>query len=335
MSCQEIVPSSYRFMDESRLKRLTFSLGIRAGGYAWLSGHTGVRQDPTGSAMVMDPSLREQMAVAYEKVDTILAAAGLASEDVVHIVEYIPSPYLSEHTAVAADVRRELGHGQAHVFVAPIVRLLRDGARIEVEVVARERGSSSSLRFLSGAGSTPEAAVEDVRSRMDSLRSSPGEIVRTNVWAVGETTQVEDLHISCVVGTPDSPSEPSVRIDIAAGIDREVTPVFVDGHRAGARVDDIVSLTACIGAGDRLFADELRANYELIGRALASLGSDLRSVVKTVELITEPVLEGYAATADVRRLFFSSPFPAATGVIVSSLPGDARVVVEATAVLSS
>jgi enamine deaminase RidA (YjgF/YER057c/UK114 family) len=56
---------------------------------------------------------------------------------------------------------------------------------------------------------------------------------------------------------------------------------------------------------------------ERLGEVLREAGCDYGDVVVTREYIVSK--EGYKGTADLRRRFFSEPFPAATGVIVAGL----------------
>ena len=66
------------------------------------------------------------------------------------------------------------------------------------------------------------------------------------------------------------------------------------------------------------------------GEILAAAGCGYKDVVATREYIT--TTEGYRKTADVRRKYFTRPYPAATGVIVAGLlrPG-ALIEIEAIA----
>jgi enamine deaminase RidA (YjgF/YER057c/UK114 family) len=69
--------------------------------------------------------------------------------------------------------------------------------------------------------------------------------------------------------------------------------------------------------------------YTRLGEVLRLAGCTFADVVATREFIT--TTDGYRETAEVRRRYFSEPFPAATGVIVAGLlrPG---VVIELEAV---
>ncbi len=78
---------------------------------------------------------------------------------------------------------------------------------------------------------------------------------------------------------------------------------------------------------------QTRVIYRQLGEVLERAGCDFADVVQTREFIT--TTERYRETADIRRQFFSEPFPAATGVIVAGLlrPG-VMIELEAVAALS-
>ena len=70
--------------------------------------------------------------------------------------------------------------------------------------------------------------------------------------------------------------------------------------------------------------------YERLGEVLEQAGCRFVDVVSTREFIT--TTEGYRETAEIRRRYFSEPFPAATGVIVAGLLRPGVVIeLEATA----
>ena len=81
---------------------------------------------------------------------------------------------------------------------------------------------------------------------------------------------------------------------------------------------------------------QTRMVYENIKDMLASAGATFDDVVKTTEYITPAALPNYKATADIRREYFKKDFPAATGVIVSSLVRpDMLIEIDAIAVLDA
>ena len=81
-------------------------------------------------------------------------------------------------------------------------------------------------------------------------------------------------------------------------------------------------------------AAQLRVIYGKLAEILAAAGGTLDDVVMTREYVT--TLDGYKATADVRREVFREPFPAAVGVVVAGLVHrDALIELEAVAELGS
>jgi len=69
-------------------------------------------------------------------------------------------------------------------------------------------------------------------------------------------------------------------------------------------------------------------------RLLEAAGGGMEHIVETTEYIT--TTEHYRRTAEVRREFFSAPYPAATGVIVAGLLREGAVIeISAVAVLPS
>ena len=75
--------------------------------------------------------------------------------------------------------------------------------------------------------------------------------------------------------------------------------------------------------GDVLHADDLveqtRQIYVNASEIMRIAGTSMESVVKTVDYIVPQAVKEYGLTRQVRREFFASPFPAATGVVVHSL----------------
>jgi enamine deaminase RidA (YjgF/YER057c/UK114 family) len=120
----------------------TFSLGRQDGDVAWLSGHSGATWDAARQKMVVGGSMAEQSVTMYEKIGTILAAAGLGFDDVVHVVENVTAIGLDSYPD-AEDVRREVFGGRAPTLTTVIVdRLVRRAALIEVQVTADLGGGS-------------------------------------------------------------------------------------------------------------------------------------------------------------------------------------------------
>jgi 2-iminobutanoate/2-iminopropanoate deaminase len=72
--------------------------------------------------------------------------------------------------------------------------------------------------------------------------------------------------------------------------------------------------------------------FRRMGEILKAAGGSYDDVVKTTDYVT--TLEGYRATAEIRRRYFTKGFPAATGVVVKSLVNaDALIEIDAIAVV--
>lgn len=89
----------------------TFSLGRQDGDEAWLSGHSGATWDAARQKMVVGGSMAEQSGIMYEKIGTILAAAGLGFGNIVHVVENVTASGLDSYPD-AEEVRRTVFGGR-------------------------------------------------------------------------------------------------------------------------------------------------------------------------------------------------------------------------------
>ena len=70
-------------------------------------------------------------------------------------------------------------------------------------------------------------------------------------------------------------------------------------------------------AGEGDIALQTRVIFEKIGRLLAEAGASFANIVETTEYFVWS--DDYRKTADVRREFFTYPYPAATGIPVERL----------------
>ena len=142
-----IKPRHFPWFDYARY---SFSLGVKAGQGAYLSGHTASRYDPDAGRIVVTGGMAEQARTAYAKIGAILEAADLSFSDVVRIVEYV-RPEGIERYAEAAAVREEVfGAHRPAVDTAPVRSLLRPDAFIEIEATAgpRSAGQPGGVVFL-------------------------------------------------------------------------------------------------------------------------------------------------------------------------------------------
>ena len=114
----------------------SFSLGLKAGDRAYLSGHTASEFDPVSKRIVVRGGIGEQVRTAYRKIGAILEAAGMDTRNIVRIVEYL-KPDGIERYAECAAVRGELlGAHAPTINTVPVRSLLRPDAFLEVEVTA-------------------------------------------------------------------------------------------------------------------------------------------------------------------------------------------------------
>ncbi|MBI3328850.1 MAG: hypothetical protein HYZ81_19370 [Nitrospinae bacterium] len=139
MTKRALEPAYFPFFD---YKGYSFSLGLETPEAVWLSGHTASRYAADHGRIVVEGDIVAQSRVAYEKIATILQAAGLSLHDVVRTVDYVPIEGIADY-ARTAELRRELFGAQPPVTSTVVVnRLLRPTALIEIEVVASPGGSA-------------------------------------------------------------------------------------------------------------------------------------------------------------------------------------------------
>jgi enamine deaminase RidA (YjgF/YER057c/UK114 family) len=124
---------------------------------------------------------------------------------------------------------------------------------------------------------------------------------------------------------------PIVSTIVVKSLLRETALIEVEATASagGSRTAVVVASVAGDPAAGNVTGQCRKAYAELAG-LLKDGGADLDSVVKTTEFIVPAALADYRHTADVRREVFSTPYPAATGVICERLarPGG-QILVEA------
>lgn len=126
----------------------TFCLGLHEDQAAWTSGHTCAQFDPAVGKMTVGGSMEQQARIAYEKVLTILAGAGMGPADVTRITENVTLSGLPEYDAATA-VREELfGEHRPTVRTVVVERLVRRKAFLEIELHAVS-GGGKELRVAS------------------------------------------------------------------------------------------------------------------------------------------------------------------------------------------
>jgi aminoacrylate peracid reductase len=112
-------------------KKLTFSPAVRAGDFIFVSGLTATDDDGN---LVHEGDIVEQTRAIYQKIGRILAVHGAGIEHIVDTLEFfVPDPRYNQ----TAKVRRELfGNVFPTAAGIPVQSLIREGALIEIKVVA-------------------------------------------------------------------------------------------------------------------------------------------------------------------------------------------------------
>ena len=140
MTVPAIIPSHFPYFP---YEGFTFSLGRHDGEHAWLSGHSGAVWNDDVQKMAIGGSMDQQSATMYEKIGTILSAADLTFDDVVHIVENVTSAGLDSYAEAEEVRRRVLGTHEPALTTVIVDRLVRRAALIEVQVIAHRGGGST------------------------------------------------------------------------------------------------------------------------------------------------------------------------------------------------
>lgn len=156
-----ITPADFPWFDYSSY---SFSLGLSLGpDRANLSGHSASEYDATAGRIVVIGDMEAQARTAYDKIRTILGAAGFDFEDVTRVVENVTIAGIDSYTD-AEKVRGEIfGSHAPAVNTVVVERLLRPPALIEIEVSAHRGGGSPIAVGSSGRVSyAPAVEVNDV-----------------------------------------------------------------------------------------------------------------------------------------------------------------------------
>jgi len=118
--------------DWPRFAKFTFSAAVRADELVLLSGMTAF--DETMQTLVGEGDIVAQVRYIYQKMATVLAAAGATMDDVVFTRDSVVN---TENYAKTAAVRREVFGPTFPAATGVIVAgLLRPGALIEIDAIA-------------------------------------------------------------------------------------------------------------------------------------------------------------------------------------------------------
>lgn len=320
-------PDEYPFFD---YRRLTFSLGVTARGLTWLSGTTAAQIDAAAGKVRVTGDLQEQARLTFRKLEVALAAGGLTLADIVRVQRYVV-PSVVDQLGALDELQANLLDGRSPaVGTAIVTRLLRSEALIEIEVIAASREGAWPLAYSSADGETAEAAYRGALGKAKAELSQDVRLLRTTTFT-----------------TPGLMDGPTGRQGQATGQQGEarvaVTVPRLVHRRAGAQCDMVagapdvelpvyVSAVGVPSAGG--IVEQCRQAYSALGAQLAARGLGLSSIVKTTEFVTVEALGDYVRTAGIRRELFERPYPAATGLVCSSLPTGAAITIDAVAVPS-
>jgi len=148
-----IAPAHFPWYDYSRY---SFSLGLKAGAGAYLSGHTASEYDPQTKRIVVRGDMGTQVRTAWKKIGAILEAAGYGYGDVVRVVEYLRPEGIDRYAEAAAARAEVLGAHRPAIHTVPVKSLLRPEAFLEIEVTAGPVGAET--RFGDGLPCARESA---------------------------------------------------------------------------------------------------------------------------------------------------------------------------------
>jgi enamine deaminase RidA (YjgF/YER057c/UK114 family) len=156
---EAIKPAHFPWFDYSRY---TFSLGLKVGERAYLSGHSASEYDAADRHILVKGGMAEQTRTAYAKIAAILEAAGLDLSQASRVVENVTSKGI-EHYAEAEGVRAEVfGAHTPAVCTVVVDALLRPAALIEVEVQAGPSGAGITVDGYGRVAAAPAFEVDGV-----------------------------------------------------------------------------------------------------------------------------------------------------------------------------
>jgi enamine deaminase RidA (YjgF/YER057c/UK114 family) len=117
-----------------RFEKLTYSPGVRAGNYLFISGTGAI--DPETGKMRHEGDIVAQAEYIYRNILRVVEAAGGGPENLVKTIEYITPAALPGYRGVA-DVRRDLLARPYPASTGPVCEfLLRPEMLIEIDCVA-------------------------------------------------------------------------------------------------------------------------------------------------------------------------------------------------------
>ncbi len=216
MTIEAVEPAAFPWLQASRY---SFALGVEAGGATWLSGHTASRFDPDRERVVVSGDAAAQAVVCWDKVATLLEAAGRGPGDCTELIEYVTPPGLVQRAAIEASRPVGLpGADRLGVSTVVVESLVRPDAVLEVEVVA---GGPAGLIRL------PQILPVDAAGEV----MAPGDFVGQSRWVLeeaGRQLEARGLGLGHVVRTNQHSTAATRHLYRATAADRRALlgPVF-------------------------------------------------------------------------------------------------------------
>jgi enamine deaminase RidA (YjgF/YER057c/UK114 family) len=355
-----IVPTVFPWKDHTKY---TYPLGLDIGGVAFLSGNSASEFDAAAGKIVVKGDLESQIETALAKIRAVLEADNLTLGDIVSIVQYVaPAAFNAIPSLRGILASRGLTGAVGHVV--PVNRLMRREALIELEVVAANASqrnivsqtphavgifeSESFVLFDESVGSLPGegSSIESELRRVERLLLDLGldwtNVARCRLMAATATAahlddavslvrdRDRDLPIMPTIGLSQLP-EGSAKISLEIGVP---SPNAASARAwEGALVRQhgkFILATGLVSRDSELnLVEQVEQIYGVIvPELLASAGMAMEHIVQTVEWVKQAALPDYRQTGVTRRMLLREPFPVASGLVCSALPGDRKVSVD-------
>jgi enamine deaminase RidA (YjgF/YER057c/UK114 family) len=212
----------------------TFCLGLSEGDAAWTSGHTSAAFDASVGKMTVSGTMEQQARTAYEKVLTILAAAGFGPADVTRVTENVTLAGLADYAAAEAVRAEVFGAHRPSVRTVVVDRLVRRTALLEVELHAVAGGGKLLAASEKRAAGTWRAS--SVREGHDGAVHLPTIVP---IDADGEVVHPGDLvgqYAYCLDRAGDQLAAAGLSLDAAVTTYDYTTPATRDVYRRTHRI---------------------------------------------------------------------------------------------------
>lgn len=366
---QPICPTDFPWKD---YRRYTYPLGLDLGPLTFLSGLTASTFDAALDQVVSTGDLCAQTITAVEKIRLILQTAGYALEDVVSLVQYVaPDAFDKVNDLQELILSRGLGGAVAHIVpVTRLLR--RDALiELEVIAARRGQRvadpvGSNAIRVLSGestvvltgeihapaVGDSVASSLAAQVAMLDAALKASGcgwsGVARCRLVLASERSgEVEAAAAVVRALVPELPAVPAVGIaamphgstaarfsvELSAADGATAKPIDAGGGLV-CRAGPFFVATGLRGGGDDtgIAAQAERVYGEILPSLLEASGIGIDCIVQTVEWLTRDALPDYKHTGPIRRRMLREPFPVASGLVCSALPGSAKLAVDVVAI---